>query len=91
MFALSGHDAEYLALESRPFDARILREQTRGQFLARIKQDGITRDAVRMQGFLFEDRQRSKRSVIRNSRTRFGRPRAAVERKLSAWLKPRFA
>ena len=86
MFTLGGGDAEALAVECKPFQAQILREQARGDMLVRYIENGISKEPVRLSGVIFEQRCGSRRSVINNSRTRFGRPRDKVEERINRWL-----
>lgn len=86
LFTLGGRDAEALSIESQPFQAQVLREQARGDMLVRYIEHGISKEPVRLSGIIFEQRCGSRQSVINNSRTRFGQPRAKVEERLNRWL-----
>ena len=86
LFTVSGRDAEILASESQPFQPAVLREQARGEMLVRHIEDGVSRDAVRLKGLLFEQRRHSRQRVINNSRTRFGRDKGKVEGRINEWL-----
>ena len=86
MFTLGGADAESLAIESKPFNSQTLREQGRGDMLVRYIEQGISKEPVILKGIILERRIGSRQKVINNSRTRFGKPREKVERKLNKWL-----
>jgi len=86
MFTLGGGDAESLSIESQPFKAQTLREQARGDMLVRYVEDGISKEPERLSGIVLEQRTGSRQAVIRNSRTRFGKPRAKIEEKINRWL-----
>ena len=86
MFTLGGADAETLSIETQPFNAQTLREQARGDMLIRYVKDGISREPERLASIVMQLRTGSRTSVINNSRTRFGKPRAKVEAKLHRWL-----
>ena len=86
MFTLGGADAESLSIESKPFNSQTLREQGRGDMLVRYIEGGISKEPVILKGIILERRIGSRQKVINNSRTRFGKPREKVERKLNKWL-----
>lgn len=86
MFTLGGADAEHLAIETKPFNSQVLREQGRGDMLVRYIEGGISREPVRLSGIVLERRTGSRQRVINNTRTRFGKPKAKVEEKLHKWL-----
>jgi len=86
MFTLGGADAEMLSIETQPFNAQTLREQARGDMLIRYVKDGISREPERLAGIVMQLRTGSRTSVINNSRTRFGKPRAKIEAKINRWL-----
>ncbi|PHS38467.1 MAG: hypothetical protein COA91_08185 [Robiginitomaculum sp.] len=86
MFTLGGGDAEALAVEIKPFNTQTLREQARGEMLVRYIENGISKEPQLLKGIQLEQRIGSRDSVIKNSQTRFGKPRAKVEAKLHRWL-----
>lgn len=87
MFTLGGGDAEALAIESKPFNAQVLREQARGDMLVRYIEDGISKEPERLSGIVLERRTGSKAAVINQSRRWHGRDRAKIEGKINRWLK----
>ena len=86
MFTLGGADAETLSIETQPFNAQTLREQARGDMLVRYVKEGISREPERLAGIVMQLRTGSRNSVVNNSRTRFGKPRAKIEAKINRWL-----
>jgi len=86
MFTLGGGDAEALAVEIKPFNTQTLREQARGEMLVRYIENGISKEPQLLKGIMLERRMGSRDSVIKNSQTRFGKPRTKVEAKLHRWL-----
>jgi len=86
MFTLGGGDAEALAVEIKPFNTQTLREQARGEMLVRYIENGISKEPQLLKGIRLEQRIGSRDSIIKNSQTRFGKPRAKVEAKLHRWL-----
>ena len=86
MFTLGGADAETLSIETQPFNAQTLREQARGDMLVRYVKEGISREPERLAGIVMQLRTGSRRSVVNNSRTRFGQPRAKIEAKINRKL-----
>ncbi|MEP3422886.1 MAG: DUF87 domain-containing protein [Erythrobacter sp.] len=89
LFTVGGDDAECLAATCKPFQSQVLRGQARGSMLVRYVEDGISKEPQLLSGMVLKHRQNSKRSVISNSRCRFGKPRCKVEGKINRWLNNR--
>jgi len=86
MFTLGGGDAQALAVEIKPFNTQTLREQARGEMLVRYIENGISKEPQLLKSIMLDRRIGSRDSIIKNSQTRFGKPRAKVEAKLHRWL-----